>query len=1111
MIEKYYAGAIEQIISGIGTKGYNGLLVRYSGDFSVKELDAVRKVAEEKENLFFEVCEFDYHVNAASYEPYLSIICQMFRRYMTGSFEEFMEQCDVYELHRSSLLSYFETGICEREEMVLLDEVEYEQRRMASALENMLLQLSKKCPVVIVMNRFQYASRSTMVLTNRLLNHEYENIGICIGVNDIQAIPEFLQPEWETILEKMDDASCVVHIGNSGKKKEAVELDGEEDYFNEAEYQKISNMVSLLDFEQAAYLLGKLERRIKFENLTVAAKRRYQLSVLYAKASILLGNIPKALEICEDLRQIHLEGEEDQCRFMHEYLMTLAYMYQGKLPEAMDCAKSAWQYGKNMKDDYSMFLAELLEAQVQMSGWYNIFFCAQDVKVSDALIEKMGLYNYKNHLAHVYIYAYDNKPEIVAKAYRSEELLRYFSKGIRIAKELGNEQLLISAYTKNIMLASTNGMYEIALLYSLRSYEVLKIPDSIEGGRIYSGIAYNLCAMGQNERAEKYYIHAIRLLYHLRKPEEIAEVQYNMALNAIMGGDYAKAESNLTQCMKAIEKLNLNSLRVCNLSKLYSLLALVSILLGNRFNCERYLINCGQFLSYVLERDKMENTLSVVHDYAQIDDDMFLYSFSQALLAYHDGELEKALEMYEKADEYLKRAEGNLFFSVALFRRSRMECFETVGEMRLYEKEQEALQQYEESHLSTFGGLVEDIIKRLPPVDDEDAKTIQKATDKVVVSLQSLDELLWQESMVVSYNSKRQQLDFISTWQKAIDVTGVGAEEMMDTVMKTFLNHFNVDCAVYVRYTDRQPKVLYNNTGKTLHPDAIEQIEHSLRQNASGFVTSKTSSDYVEHQDITSIFGVEDVCSMIAIPFFDKAKIESFLIVYIRMKDNWHSNLNRYMFNEDDLNIFQLLFREVCYSLNRIDAYDKIYEMNTKLYLSAVTDQLTGIYNREGFYQKLKSLLTEFAQGRKKAELGLMFIDLDNFKPYNDTFGHDVGDLILKEMADIFQDISQGRGFVCRYGGDEFIIVLYTAEKQTVEELAKEIYRRIEQADGFEKPIAQKLGKEIHIGESERISCSIGIVTEKGIKDEEHINRLIKQADDLLYMIKTSTKGTYRI
>ena len=411
------------------------------------------------------------------------------------------------------------------------------------------------------------------------------------------------------------------------------------------------------------------------------------------------------------------------------------------------------------------------------------------------------------------------------------------------------------------------------------------------------------------------------------------------------------------------------------------------------------------------------------------------------------------------------------------------------------------LQKYEEANGSTFSNFMENIIRRLP--------SVEKASDEIPMS--KLDELLWQESMVLAYKSKKRQLDFISTWQNLIDVIDTSAQNMMDAVMKTFLNHFNVDCAVYVRYIERKPQVLFNNTGKKMKPEILEQLECSLKQSPGGFVISKISSNYAEHQDITSIFGEDDVCSMVAIPFFNNARTESFLIAYVLMKDNWHSSVNRYMLDEDDLNMYQLLFREVRYSLNRLDAYDKIYEMNTKLYLSAVTDQLTGIYNREGFYQKLSSLLGEFSRGEKKADLGFMFIDLDNFKHYNDTFGHDVGDLILKNMAQIFQDMSRDRGFVCRYGGDEFIIVVYTADKNIMEELAKEIYSRIEEADGFEKEIAGKLAKTIHIAKKERISCSIGIVVAEDITDEEMINQKIKQADDLLYTIKTSTKGTYRI
>lgn len=250
---------------------------------------------------------------------------------------------------------------------------------------------------------------------------------------------------------------------------------------------------------------------------------------------------------------------------------------------------------------------------------------------------------------------------------------------------------------------------------------------------------------------------------------------------------------------------------------------------------------------------------------------------------------------------------------------------------------------------------------------------------------------------------------------------------------------------------------------------------------------------------------------MVAIPFFNNAKIESFLIAYVLMKDNWHSSVNRYMLDEDDLNLYQLLFREVRYSLNRLDAYDKIYEMNTKLYLSAVTDQLTGIYNREGFYQKLAALMKEIAKGQRNAALGLMFIDLDNFKHYNDTFGHDVGDLILKRMAEIFSAVCEKTGFVCRYGGDEFIIVLDTAEEERLRELAEQIYAQIAAANGFAAEISEQLHTAVEIDEAQRISCSIGIVANKEVSSEDEINDMIKHADELLYSIKTSRKGTYRI
>ena len=370
---------------------------------------------------------------------------------------------------------------------------------------------------------------------------------------------------------------------------------------------------------------------------------------------------------------------------------------------------------------------------------------------------------------------------------------------------------------------------------------------------------------------------------------------------------------------------------------------------------------------------------------------------------------------------------------------------------------------------------------------------------------------LKQESINRAYKQERRQMDFLSTWQKTIDVTDVSAEVMVENVMRTFLYHFNLDRALYIQYHGRKPKVLYDNTEASLSMKDQEYLKEVFEKTQRGFVVSKISSNYSEHLNVIKLFDEDNVCSLVAIPFFDNGKVTSIMIAYILMKDNWHSSVNRYMLDEDDLNFYQLLFREVRYALNRLDAYDKIYEMNTKLYMSAVTDQLTGCYNREGFYRKLDALLKEIAGEKRKPKLGVMFIDLDNFKHYNDTYGHDVGDFVLIKMADIFTEVCGKDGFVCRYGGGEFLIFLYTDDRDIFKEKAERIYQIIDEADGFSAEISEKLGQSFSIDKQHQISCSIGIAAGDHICTENDMTEMIKRADDLLYSIKTTTKGTYRI
>ena len=183
-----------------------------------------------------------------------------------------------------------------------------------------------------------------------------------------------------------------------------------------------------------------------------------------------------------------------------------------------------------------------------------------------------------------------------------------------------------------------------------------------------------------------------------------------------------------------------------------------------------------------------------------------------------------------------------------------------------------------------------------------------------------------------------------------------------------------------------------------------------------------------------SLFDLDVVCSFVAVPFFKDGKLERFFITYIKMKDNWHDSVNRYLLNEDDLQIYQLLIRELGHAIVRQESYDKIYRMNKQLQAAATTDVLTGITNRMGMYARVEELLEKRTQVEG---LGIMFIDLDNFKPYNDTYGHENGDKVIINAAEMIKKYLNADVTSYRVGGDEFVVLVSSYAKEAFDEMVE--------------------------------------------------------------------------
>lgn len=146
------------------------------------------------------------------------------------------------------------------------------------------------------------------------------------------------------------------------------------------------------------------------------------------------------------------------------------------------------------------------------------------------------------------------------------------------------------------------------------------------------------------------------------------------------------------------------------------------------------------------------------------------------------------------------------------------------------------------------------------------------------------------------------------------------------------------------------------------------------------------------------------------------------------------------------------------------------------------TDALTSAYNRRYFEDKIKE---NCPVG------GIVTIDLDDFKLYNDIYGHDVGDIVLKKVVETIQSCIRRNDYLVRYGGDEFVLILpYIAEK--------DLERKMK--------IIQEKVRAIRFAEYEHlhVSVSIGGV----IYDGKHVGQALRRADKLMYQNKLHKEGS---
>ena len=176
-------------------------------------------------------------------------------------------------------------------------------------------------------------------------------------------------------------------------------------------------------------------------------------------------------------------------------------------------------------------------------------------------------------------------------------------------------------------------------------------------------------------------------------------------------------------------------------------------------------------------------------------------------------------------------------------------------------------------------------------------------------------------------------------------------------------------------------------------------------------------------------------------------------------------------------------YSRITQNIESVERSQMILEMSIK-------DHLTGLYNRRYLFE---AGLQSFARARRqKTTLVCAMLDIDHFKKVNDNYGHDVGDLVLRELGEILQKNFRTTDIVARFGGEEFCVLAVDLDKGGAVKLFERLREKVEQYSLTTKK-----------GENLSITISIGICTEL----KESLEQMIKTADEWLYEAKNGGRN----
>ena len=1068
----------------------NYMVVRHYNMLNVEEKELAS--LEVEEDTIFMFYSFQNAGVMSPYTPLLPWIKQIYEekykeRY---SIPEFLEVCGVYYLHRCVFEKYLLGKRIERKEEVVVEELVYEQRKMLENFEKIFLFIMQEYRLYAVIQHIHLADICFFRLMQRLMkNVTSSNFKILMFFNDQFRLTVEKKKHWDVWYKYVLDNKLEYEwVDKKQLKDETLSRDFVVDKKSMDEYEDALNSLKCFyAFHDVMEYIKPVYDSLDAWKKDVELRYLQKISFVYIHTALLMNDMNNASLAIEKVSKLCDFDECSEETFYYYYFKALTGFRIGKVNEVRQNSKIAILIAEELEDEELWFKARIFNVMASFAGWKELYLCDFTFDVDEELVEELKNRQYYNSLAYIYCFGYDHEEKALKEIAEGKREPVYFNRAIAIGEFIGNNDFLMTAYMKNIIIYNKMNYHDYANEMHRKRLEVIrKEGDEIRIAHVYGGLGYNATIQEKFEEADSYLNESVMILNRHAIADETGEALYNIAVNCFVAGMYKEAVKSLEILYEVLEKIKLMSIRLCGACKLYALSALSYHYLGEEYNCYRYFLKIETIVRVLLEREEQETSSG---------QELMYYYVNKMILSKNESP-EVREELLKKTEYYFEKdkAEQYIFLSVLA-----KEYFDFLIEQG---REEEA-----ESYLKDKIEFCKNYRLFMKQEQLEHLLTKRKLPPKkyLNIGLKSLSEaeileMATIEGIKIQLTEREKDINFLRIWQEILNRDDLALEELQQKAIGVLQTTYGLDSIISFQKEEDEYIISYMSPGLEVEKVDLDKIFCFMSEYKHSFICQWVDKNYFEFAEVEDAFEGKKRSTLIG-TYHERSK--SITLCAITIGDN--VAIRREVMNEKNLFTIEFAVEQMQVTLERIRNRQMLAMMKEELEKMAVTDNLTGLYNRQGFNLKMQE---EEQRKRVCAHNVLLYIDLDNFKYYNDTFGHEIGDLVLMQFAQIFREAIGEKGYAVRYGGDEFVLVLQDSGEEDAMKVVEQIYEDI--SDGFKGLLSEKYRTTVVIPPDKKISCSIGIAKYITGNKNNMLDALSK-ADKLLYDVKKHGKGRFAI